>query len=265
MPYVGFNSILGRAEAEMAASNQPEHKADLDKDDFLKLLMAQMQNQDPVNPMEDKEFIAQMAQFSSLEQLTTVNDNLESMAAQNNQQQMVSAVNFIGKSVQAEGYNISIDGDKISKVFYGLGEPVANAYINIYDKNNNLVRTEQLGSKGEGTFEYAWDGKNWEGKQCPDGVYSIGMAAEDADGNPVMIKTEVSGEVSGVVSDETGQYLHLKDGRYINFLNVKEIVNPTVVDDPKDTTGDGTTGDDTSGDDTSGDDSSDDDSSTDES
>lgn len=248
MPYVGFNSILGRAEADMAASNQPEHKSELDKDDFLKLLMAQMQNQDPVNPMEDKEFIAQMAQFSSLEQLTTVNSNLESMAAQNTQQQMVSAVNFIGKSVQAEGYNISIDGDKISKVSYGLGEPVANAYINIYDKNNNLVRTEQLGSRGEGTFEYSWDGKDWSGAKCPDGVYSIGMAAEDADGNPVMIQTEVSGEVSGVVSDSTGQYLHLKDGRYINFLNVKEVVNPNVVDNSGDTTGDstgGTTDDDT--------------------
>ncbi len=238
MGYVGFNSILGRAEAEMEASNKPTHKSELDKDDFLKLLMTQMQNQDPANPMEDKEFIAQMAQFSSLEQLTNMNSNIEYMANDNAQEQMVSAVSFIGKDVKAEGYNISREGDEISKVFYGLGEPVANAFINIYDQEQNLVRTVDLGSKAKGTYEFEWDGKDWSGKNVPDGVYSIGMAAEDANGKPVMVKTEVSGEVTGVVSENGQQFLHLKDGRYINFLNVREVVNPNVVDSGESSEGD---------------------------
>ncbi|WP_320174561.1 flagellar hook assembly protein FlgD [Maridesulfovibrio sp.] len=231
MGYVGFSNILGRAEADLAASNQPTHKNQLGQDDFLKLLLTQMQNQDPANPMEDKEYMAQMAQFSSLEQLTQVNSNIKTMIDNNAQDQMVSAVGFIGKEVKAEGYSISRDNGKISKVFYGLGEPVANAFINIYDNDKNLVRTVQLGSKAEGTFEFEWDGKNWAGKDVPDGVYTIAMAAEDAEGSPVMVKTEVSGEVTGVVSESGQQYLHLKDGRYINFLNIREVVSPTDVSD----------------------------------
>lgn len=229
MGYVGFSNILGRAEADMAASNQPKHKNQLGQDDFLKLLLTQMQNQDPANPMEDKEYMAQMAQFSSLEQLTQLNTSMKTMIGNNAQEQMVSAVGFIGKEVKAEGYSLSREGDKISKVFYGLGEPVANAFINIYDNNKNLVRTVKLGSKAEGTYEFEWDGKNWADKDLPDGVYTIAMAAEDANGKPVMVKTEVSGEVSGVVSEGGQQFLHLKDGRYINFLNIKEVVSPTDV------------------------------------
>lgn len=234
MGYVGFSNILGRAEADMAAANQPNQKKSLGQDEFLKLLLVQMQNQDPANPMEDKEYMSQMAQFSSLEQLTQLNGSMKSMIDNNAQDQMVSAVGFIGKEVRAEGYNVSREGDEISKVFYGLGEPVANAFINIYDQNNNLVRTVQLGSKAEGTYEFEWDGKDWSGKDASDGVYTIAMAAEDADGKPVMVKTEVSGEVTGVVAEGGQQFLHLKDGRYINFLNIREVVSPTDVSDPTD-------------------------------
>jgi len=237
MSYVGFNNILGRAEADLAASNQPSHKKQLGQDDFLKLLLTQMQNQDPANPMEDKEYMAQLAQFSSLEQLTKLNTSIESMIGNKAQEQMVSAVGFIGKEVKAEGYNVSRTGDKISKIFYGLGEPVANAFINIYDNNKNLVRTVQLGSKAEGTYEFEWDGKNYADQDVPDGVYTIAMAAEDANGKPVMVKTEVSGEVTGVVSEGGKQYLHLKDGRYINFLNIREVVSPTDVSESTDGSG----------------------------
>lgn len=238
MGYVGYSNILGRAEADLAASNEPTHKSSLGQDDFLKLLLTQMQNQDPANPMEDKEYMAQMAQFSSLEQLTKVNTSLENMIGGQAQEQMVSAVNFIGKEVKAEGYNLSRSDGKISKVFYGLGEPVASAFINIYDQDKNLIRTEQLGEKGKGTYEYEWDGKDWSGKEAKDGVYNIAMAAEDVNGQPVMIKTEVSGEVTGVVSENGQQFLHLKDGRYLNFLNIKEVVSPTVVADSSTKTGD---------------------------
>ncbi|OEU71606.1 MAG: flagellar hook capping protein [Desulfovibrio sp. S3730MH75] len=231
MGYVGFSNILGRAESDMAASNMPEHKTQLGSDDFLKLLLTQMQNQDPANPMEDKEYMAQMAQFSSLEQLTKLNTTMTGVANNGAQEQMVSAVGFIGKEVKAEGYNVSRSDGEISKIFYGLGEPVANAFINIYDQNQNLQRTVQLGTKAEGTYEFEWDGKDWSGNDVPDGVYTIAMAAEDADGAPVMVKTEVSGEVSGVVSEGGQQFLHLKDGRYINFLNIREVVSPTVVAD----------------------------------
>ena len=238
MGYVGYSNILGRAEADMAASNEPKHKTSLGNDDFLKLLLTQMQNQDPANPMDDKEYMAQIAQFSSLEQLTKVNTSLESMLNNSSQEQMVSAVSFIGKEVKAEGYTVSRLDGKISKIFYGLGEPVASAFINIYDKDKNLIRTEKIGEKGEGTYEFEWDGKDWAGKDVPDGVYSIAMAAEDANGKPVMIKTEVSGEVTGIVTENGQQFLHLKDGRYINFLNINEVVSPTVVAGDSDKTGD---------------------------
>lgn len=231
-------SLLGRAEAYLAESNKPEDKSTLGKDDFLTLLVAQLTYQDPLNPMEDKEFTGQMAQFSSLEQLTNINEGIESLNSSSGRNQMTEAVNFIGKSVRANGYNLSKDDGAISKTFYSLGETVFNAYANIYDSAGQLVRTMELGSKQPGDYQLEWDGKDWGGKELPDGTYSVAIAAEGADGQPVYVQTDVSGRVSGVVQEAGQYYLRLDDGRYLNFLNVKEVVEPATVADTGDGTGD---------------------------
>lgn len=219
-------SILGQQEARLAASNVPEAKTSMDQDDFLTILVAQLTHQDPLSPMEDTDMTSQLAEFSSLEQLTNINDNIVGLNDSMAQTDMLSAVSFIGKEVKAEGYKVSINDGNVSSIYYGFGEPVSSIMMNIYDAEGAIIRTVELGSKEAGSYQYAWDGKNDAGETMPDGLYGIGILGEDAQGQHVMVQTEISGTVDAVVNESGTQYLRLRDGRFLSFMNVKEIVDP---------------------------------------
>ncbi|QGY39082.1 flagellar hook assembly protein FlgD [Pseudodesulfovibrio cashew] len=219
-------SILGQQESRLAASNTPEHKTSLDQDDFLTILVAQLTHQDPLSPMEDTEMTSQLAEFSSLEQLTNINENVKSLGDTMTKDDMLTAVSFIGKEVKAEGYKISINDGNVSSIYYGMGETVSAIMMNIYDSEGAIVRTVELGSKEAGSYQYEWDGKNEAGESLPDGQYGIGILGTDADGKAVMIQTEVSGTVDAVVNESGTQYLRLKDGRFLSFENITEVVDP---------------------------------------
>ncbi|BDQ38406.1 basal-body rod modification protein FlgD [Pseudodesulfovibrio nedwellii] len=218
--------VLGTQEQRLAASNTPEHKSKMDQDSFLTILVAQLTHQDPLNPMEDTEMTSQLAEFSSLEQLTNINDGIKSLGSSMQQSDMLSAVSFIGKEVKAEGYKISMNEGNASTIYYGFGEPVSKIMMNIYDSEGAIVRSVELGSKKAGSYQYEWDGKNEAGQKLPDGQYGIGVLGEDLNGKHVMVQTEISGRVDAVVNEKGTQYLRLSDGRFISFLNVKEVVDP---------------------------------------
>ncbi len=227
MSYIdNTGQILGQQEARLTASNTPEHKTEMDRDDFLTILVAQLTHQDPLSPMEDTQMTSQLAEFSSLEQLTNINDGINGLGVNMKQQDMLSAVSFIGREVKAEGYKISKEEGNTSSIYYGFGEAVSKITMNIYDDEGAIVRTVDLGSKQAGSYQYEWDGKNEGGQNMPDGIYGVGIIGEDIDGKPVMVQTEISGTVDAVVNEGGTQYLRLKDGRFLSFLNVKEIVDP---------------------------------------
>ena len=258
MPYTDTTGVyLGKQEQRLAASNTPtEHDTSLDQDAFLSILVAQLTHQDPLNPMEDTDMTSQLAQFSSLEQLTNINDGISTLNETMNQNDILTAVSFIGKEVKAEGYKVSLNEGNASTIYYGFGETVSGILMNIYDDEGAIVRTVELGSKEAGTYQYTWDGKDEDGNELPDGQYGVGILGIDLEGEYVMVQTEISGRVDGVVTENGTQYLRLEDGRFINMLNVKEVVDPdaSAVLDPTDTSDDDSSDDDTSGDDTSGDD-----------
>ncbi|MEF2231175.1 MAG: flagellar hook assembly protein FlgD [Pseudodesulfovibrio sp.] len=218
--------LLGQQEAYLAASNTPEHSDSLDQDAFLTILVAQLTHQDPLSPMDDADMTGQLAQFASLEQLTNINTNIESLGKAMQNDDLLTAVSFIGKEVKAEGYNISLEEGNASTIYYGFGEAVTGIMMNIYDKDGAIVRTVELGSKEAGTYQYEWDGKNEAGTVLPDGTYGVGILGTDTDGNPVLVQTEISGVVDAVVNESGTRYLRLKDGRFLSFLNVTEVVDP---------------------------------------
>jgi flagellar basal-body rod modification protein FlgD len=219
--------ILGAQERRLSASNSPtEKKATMGQDAFMTILVAQLTHQDPLNPMKDTDMTSQLAEFSSLEQLTNINTGIKDLGSSMKQSDMLSAVSFIGKEVKAEGYKISLDEGNASTIYYGFGEPVSKIRMNIYDSEGDIIRTIELGSKKAGSYQFEWDGKNEGGEALPDGQYGIGILGEDTKGKHVMVKTEISGKVDAVVNEGGTQYLRLKDGRYISFMNVKEIVDP---------------------------------------
>ena len=177
--------------------------SNLDKEAFLLLLVTQFQYQDPLNPMEDKEFIAQMAQFSSLEQMMNMNESMQGITDAVNNQAMFNATNYIGKYVTTTGNVIgktstSVTGEDgqvtttstITPYYYTFNGDVSKATIQVFDNNNQLVYTEELGGmsqyNSDGTlavYKFAWNGMNSKGELAADGTYKITVSGE-ACGNP---------------------------------------------------------------------------------
>jgi flagellar basal-body rod modification protein FlgD len=151
----------------------------LGKDDFLTLLVAQLQHQDPLNPQDSTEFTAQLAQFSSLEQLGNVNDNLEYLklatAAANN----TEAVSLIGKQIIAAGNAIQREDGAAVACNFELAAEASAVAVNIYDPNGNFIRTFEGGALSAGAQALEWDGKDSQGHSVPDGVYSFEVLAVD--------------------------------------------------------------------------------------
>ncbi len=221
------SSLLGQYERELEAANYKAtgNNSALDKDAFLRLLVTQLENQDPLNPMDDKEFIAQLAQFSSLEQMNNIAEGINNLVSLNQQDRMLGAVGFIGKEVVAAGDTLSKEEESISKIYYSLEDTAKEVYVNIFDSFGNIIYSTSLGSRQPGEYQFTWDGKDFTGKEAANGVYSVTFAAEGVNGNPVLVDTEVSGKVSGIQNTGSGTLLRLEDGRTIDFNNVKEIVS----------------------------------------
>ncbi|MGE4558474.1 MAG: flagellar hook assembly protein FlgD [Desulfovibrionaceae bacterium] len=215
----------------ISGSDDDSDPSALGKDEFLELLLVQIANQDPLNPMDDTEFISQMAEFSSLEQLNNISDGIGDINSTLERQDLMNAVSFIGQEVMAEGYSLSKNDDSVSTVYYSFDESVQDVYVNIYDSDNNIVNTVDLGAMSAGSYQYVWNGLDYDGKEADNGVYQIYIAAVTADGSTALVTSAVSGEVSGVITNDGDNYLVLEDGRSIDFLDVYQIVAPANTSD----------------------------------
>lgn len=218
--------------------------SELGKEDFLKLLVTQFQYQDPLNPMEDKEFIAQLAQFSALEQQMTMNESMQQMVEVQERQQMISAASYIGREVSARGYGISVadKGKTVTSLEYALGSASASTYVNIFDAAGSLVTSINLGPKAAGQHSFTeWNATDSSGGTVPDGTYTFYLVAKDADGNAIETDTSVTGIVKGVTVYNGSQILTFEDGRMVELANVREVMKQSGSGDNSGST-DGSTG-----------------------
>jgi len=216
--------MIGTVAANSTAStiSDASESSVVGKEDFLKLLVTQLQYQDPLNPAESTEFTAQLAQFSSLEQLTNVNKNLEYLqlyqASINNSQ----AVDFIGKTVSASGNTINVSDGVSEELSFELPEDAANVTISIYDASGELSGTIESGGLSEGTQSIAWNAEGPDGNTVPDGDYTFEVAAVDSEGNEVAVSSFTRVTITGVTFEEGTAYL-LAGGRKIALGDVKEV------------------------------------------
>ena len=184
-------------------------KNGMGQDAFFNLLLAQLQNQDPLNPMEGTEFTSQLAQFSQLEQLSNMNGTLGFLqlylASLNNAQ----AVDFIGKEIEAKGDSVSLSEGGSASINYELMDSAGSVNIKIYDENMQLIRTAERGSQNAGRQEWVWDGKDNKGNQVGAGTYTFGISATDLDGEEVAASTYLEGTVTGITFEDGITYLLL--------------------------------------------------------
>jgi flagellar basal-body rod modification protein FlgD len=179
----------------------------LGKDAFLTLLLTQLQNQDPFNPMEDTEMTAQLAQYSQLEQLANLNTNVTSMAGYIQAQNQFQTLTLIGKEVQAQSNLLSVSNGSVdTTATLDVGES-CKIQLYVVDASGVQVRSYDWGLTQAGTYEFVWDGKNNAGAKVPDGAYEFQVTATNLAGEAMTdgIVPAINGRVTSVSFDEAGQ------------------------------------------------------------
>jgi flagellar basal-body rod modification protein FlgD len=191
----------------VAAGLSTPQSSVLGKDDFLNLLITQLQNQDPLNPTDSVEFTAQLAQFSSLEQLGNVNENLVELknfqASINNSQ----AVSLIGKTITANGNFIQLSGDEPVNCDFSLDDDAALVVVNIYDSTGEFVTAFEGNNLTAGPNALYWDGTDKNGNRVADGNYTFEISAADVNGRDIDTTTYFTGTVDKVTFESNASFL----------------------------------------------------------
>jgi len=202
------------------------------KTEFLKLLVAQLQNQDPLNPQDPTEFTAQLAQYSSLEQQFTMNEQLAKMAESSGDVQRLTALSLIGKEITAESSLIELapstdaslaerlgytPGVLDGQIGYRLDAAASSVKLNIFNDKNVLVSTVDAPASAAGDHFVNWDGKGFSGNLLPAGDYTVEVSASNPssageDAETITATAIVKGVVIGVELGASGNELTTSAG-----------------------------------------------------
>jgi flagellar basal-body rod modification protein FlgD len=183
------------------------------KDEFLKLLTYQLKAQNPLKPYDSQEFASQLAQFSQLEQLTSIHSLLEEQSKSNNQfSQSISNTaipGMLGKYARVSSDEINYNGTDNAKLGFVVPYEVQSGEVRIYDDNGNLVRTMNIDNtnlkKGNHTIE--WNGENSQGDSLPSGNYKFDVVLTSNNGTSTSAELYTYGKISSVKFKNDGTYL----------------------------------------------------------
>ncbi len=169
----------------------------LGKDDFLKLLVTQLSNQDPLDPQSNEQYIAQLAQFSALEQAQNMNATLQANSILTQSVNNALTASLIGKEVRAVGNTIVADGTNGTQVPVNL-EKAGQVTLTIKDADGKVVKVIKTSELKGGENKIEWDGRDERGSLVPAGSYSYSAEATGVDGEPIRVDPYFVGVVSGV-------------------------------------------------------------------
>lgn len=215
--------------ASSAFSSAATGTNELGKDAFLQLLVTQLRYQDPLSPMENEAFLAQLAQFSSLEQMQEMNANLEDSMLLTQSLNNSAAAGLIGKNVRASGDEVTVEAGGTAKLGYVLGDAAQHVTVTVLDESGRVVRVLEATGQSNGSHSIDWDGRNIAGEAVPAGTYTFDVEATDSEGNPVPSVSWVEGRVDGVTFRGGSAFLLVGD-REVPLSSVLDIYIPGVED-----------------------------------
>jgi flagellar basal-body rod modification protein FlgD len=201
---------------------------ELGKDAFLKLLLAQMKNQDPTSPMESHQMAAQLAQFSSLEKLQNIDESMKTMTNGNGQAgaSQFDALNLIGKAIHGDSTQVMRqNSEETHDVNFKLLKPAEVVQVTIKDEQGTVVRELETRNLKEGQNVISWNGLNNEGSTMGKGEYRVEIKATDSAGRKLAAETKFEGIVSGVNFSAEGPVLMMGKQK-IRLKDVKSITQP---------------------------------------
>ncbi|CAB3630828.1 flagellar hook capping FlgD N-terminal domain-containing protein [Achromobacter pestifer] len=201
------------------------------QDQFLKLLVTQLQNQDPLNPMQNAELTSQLAQISTVEGINNLKNTMLAISGQIDVSQSMNAVAMIGKGVLIPGskVKVGVDGENAAERVvtpYGLDlqADAQKVQVRISDANGAVVRTIEMGEQKTGVYTLNWDGKNDSGVAMEAGAYTVSVLATDGDGKKVNAEVLSYGQVKSVAYSTNGLRLDLGLDGQTSMLDVRKVI-----------------------------------------
>jgi flagellar basal-body rod modification protein FlgD len=170
----------------------------MDSNDFLKLFVTQLQYQDPLSPQDASAMLDQLAQITLVEQSYNTNTALNNLLTAQNNSLSTSSVSFIGKTIKANGDDLTFDGSTAVSLQYNLSAATSGTTITIKNSSGETVRTITLDAQSSGDLSYSWDGCNDSGTTVSAGAYTFSVSGTSTSGTSVTGTTYSTGVVDGV-------------------------------------------------------------------
>jgi len=219
-----IGNVANSSTIEGSQSAQAESKLEDDLNQFLNLLVAQLQNQDPLDPLDANEFTSQLVQFASVEQQIFQNSNLEKLLNLQETSQISQMVDFIGNRIEFASQKLPVE-DGAAEFTYTIPAGVRDATINIANSAGlNVFYTD--GDTNSGTHTFKWNGLDKNGRQVPDGVYTLLISAKDAFDKLAEIDYTVFGTVTGAGVDNGETELFIGDNLGVGVDTVLSVKKP---------------------------------------
>ncbi|MEC4721373.1 flagellar hook assembly protein FlgD [Noviherbaspirillum sp. CPCC 100848] len=221
MTTVQTNKVPDDLLATMNGTKSKSTAVEETQDRFMKLLVTQMKNQDPLNPLDNAQVTSQMAQLSTVTGIDKLNTTLQALQGSYQTSQTLQATDMIGHGVLVPGSDIAlVEGASVFGV--DIPESIDSMQVTIRAPGGQVVRTMNMGAQEAGTLPLTWDGKTDKGEDAPDGVYKFQISAVRED-KAIATKTLSFGEVSSVTSGAAGIKLTIPGLGTVGFADVRQI------------------------------------------
>ena len=220
-----FSNISGIRTTEDLARSQAATESELDRNAFLKLFTTQLQNQNPLDPVKNEAFIAQLAQFSTLEATSSMSDSLDRFVNDQRSETLMRGASLFGKNVFTENGSFHQNGGEEIEGFMELAFPADEVVLSVHNaQTGEIVNRFQLGPQSDGEIPFIWNGGNLNGEAAEKGLYAFSAIAVRGSVKQA-VSTYAPTEVKGVSWDQLsgGAYLDLADGYTLPLASVKRI------------------------------------------
>lgn len=200
--------------ASSLTANLGTKETAMGKEDFLQLLVAQLQNQDPLNPSDPTEFTAQLAQFSQLEQMTNMTESLEGLNRMSDEMQKMSGLSLMGQEVIANTEQFTFSGEPM-ELGYRLELPAEDVKLYVLNQNGSTMATLSARETDAGQYFVDWDGNSDYGMPLNPGDYSLVVRAVDKDEKLLSAESLIKGRVQGIDMSGSGTKIETSSGTFV--------------------------------------------------
>lgn len=219
------NNLLNTLGILQKTSGDAKPRNELGQTEFFELMVAQLQNQDPLSPMESNEFLSQIAQFSSVNGISAMQQAIEQMSASFQSNQALQASTLVGRSVLVQGSEGYLAAGGTLSGAAEIPQSASEVYLNVYDAGGERVRQVKLGQLDTGLHAFEWDGLLDDGQAAEPGRYAVGVSVFSGN-DTYAAQTLMSSRVDSVSLGRYGSatQLNLSDGSSIGIGQVRQIL-----------------------------------------